>query len=804
MFWNHIKISLRKIISDKIFSIIKILSLAISLACSILIFLWINHELSYDKFHPNYKRTYRVLQEFTQGKESTIYAPVCGPAGAGIKEKHPQVEYSARTYVWGNRLFKYEDKSFYESKMIISEPDLLKIFKIRFIKGNPDDALVRPNTILVTQGATKKYFGEEDPIGKLIHVNTRDYEITGIIEDCVDNSILQYEFIASLATWKDWHELNANWFNTMFFTYITLKPNIDFERFEAGLDTIAYHYEGQRMRDNGFSIRFFVEPLADIHLNEPYRLDENIHGNNIYIFIFSIIGIFILIIGSVNFMNLSTSKNINNFKEIAIRKILGGTKKVVISQFLIESVILSFIALNIALYIIELVQTTFNNLVDKDLNIEYLSNWWTLPGLIVFGILIGLLSGSYPAIYLSIVKPIDAFRNEKRKGSFSSIVRKVLVIIQFAISIALIIASFIIYTQVNYMKNKKLGFNKSNKLILPIRGSISVEENYEEIKKEFISNTNVKDISVSSTSIGHSIGNFSAHLPREQDNKSQSMYYMFVDDNFISQFDIKLIGGRNFDKTIITDISSWEQREYGSYILNKSALKSFGWSNPEEAIGHEIVTGLGGRILKVIGVVEDFHFMGLQNKIEPLILEFFPDQFSTLNLTINDGDISASVKTIEKKWNELYPDNPFYYYFLDDDFNKLYNEEEKAGKLILIFTFLGIFIACLGLYGLTLYSAEKRTKEIGIKKVLGASISKIVLNMSSGFMWLVLISNILAWPLVYLFMNKWLMNFSYRIDMPYWIYFIAGLITLLIAQLTISIHAVIAANKNPVEALRYE
>jgi len=803
MFWNHIIISFRKIINEKVFSIIKILSLAISLACSILIFMWVNHELSYDKFHPNYKRTYRVLLEIIQNGESTVYAPICGPAGAAMKEKLPQVEYSARTYVWGNRLFKYKDKSYYESKMIISEPDLLKIFRIPLVKGESDDALVRPNTILITESASNKYFGTEDPIGKLIHVDTRDYEITGIIEDCVDNSILQYEFIASLSTWKDWVELDENWFNTMFFTYITLKPDIDFIGFEKGLDTLAHHFQGEYMSDNGFDIRFFVEPIVDVHLNEPYRLDQNIHGKKDYIFIFSIIGIFILIIGSVNFMNLSTSKNINNFKEIAIRKIIGGNKKVIISQFLIESIILSFISLNIALYIIEIIQIPFNNLVGKNLNIEYFSNWWTLPLLILFAITIGLLSGSYPAIYLSIVKPIDAFRNEKRKDSLSSIIRKGLVIIQFAISIVLIIASFIIYTQVSYMKNKSLGFNKSNKLILPIRGSISIEENYEEIKQEFLSNSNIENISVSSTSIGHGIENYNAHLPKE-DNKSQSMYYMFVDDNFIKLFNIKLINGRNFDKNIITDISSWEQPDNGSFILNKAALKAFGWINPEDALGQEIITGLGGRKLKVIGVVEDFHFMGLQNKIEPLILEFFPKKFSTLNLSINSSNVSSTLKSIGQKWEELYPDNPFYYYFLDDDFNKLYNEEEKAGKLILIFTFLGILIACLGLYGLTLYSTEKRTKEIGIKKALGASVSKIVINMSSGFLWLVLISNIIAWPLVYIYMNEWLLNFSNRIDMPYRMYFIAGIVTLIIAQLTISVHAIIAANKNPVEALKYE
>ena len=803
MFWNHIKISIRKIISEKIFSAIKILSLAISIASGILIFMWIKHELSYDKFHPNYNRSYRVLHEFILEGEQTIYAPICGPAGAAIKEKLPQVEYSARTYVWGNRLFKYKDKSYYESSMIVSEPDLLKIFKIPIIKGNINDALVRPNTMLITESAAKKYFGREDPVGKTITANKREYEITSIIENPQDNSILQYDFIASLETWKDWHELNGNWFNTMFFTYITLKPEIDFKAFEAGLDTIAYHYEAQRMRRSGFDMRFHAEPLADVHLNEPHRLDENIHGNKMYVYIFSIIGIFILIIGSVNFMNLSTSKNINNFKEIAIRKIIGGSKKIIISQFLIESILLSFVALNIALYTIEFIQTPFNNFVGKNLSIKYLDNWWTLPSLLLFGILIGIISGGYPAIYLSIVKPIDAFKSGKRKDSLNSIVRKSLVILQFVISIVLIIASFIIYTQINYMKNKHLGFNKSNKLILPLRGGITVEEHYEEFKTSFLSNPNVLDISVSSSSIGNGVDNFNAYLPLE-DNKSQSMYYMFVDDNFIEQYEIELIEGRNFDNSIITDISSWEIEENGSFILNESAVKSFGWSSPKEAIGQEIVTGLGGRRLKIIGVIKDFHFTGLQNKIEPLILEFFPDRFSTLNLTINNADIQASVKSIEKKWNELFPENPFYYYFLDDDFNKLYNEEEKAGNLILIFTFFGIFIACLGLYGLTLYSAEKRTKEIGIKKALGASVSKIVMNMSSGFLWLVLISNIIAWPLVYFYMQKWLLNFSYRIDIPYWVFFLAGIIALFIAQFTISIHAIFAANKNPVEALRYE
>ena len=803
MFWNHIKISIRKILKDKVFSIIKILSLAISIACSILIFLWINHELSYDKFNPNYENSYRVLHEFIQDGISTVYAPICGPAGAAIKERMPQVKYSARTFVWGNRLFKYEDKKFYENKMIFSEPDLLKIFKIPFIKGNPDNALVRPNTMIITESVSKKYFENEDPIGKLIHINTNDYEITGIIEDCPDNSILQYEFIASLATWSDWHELNGNWFNTMFFTYITLKPNIDFNGFEAGLDTLYYSYKNRPVR-NGFRMRFFVEPLTDVHLNKPYRLDENIHGNRIYIFIFTIIGIFILVIGIVNFMNLSTAKNINNYKEIAIRKIIGGNKKIIISQFMIESVLLSFIALNIALYFVEIIQTPFNNLVGKELSINYFGNWWIIPGLLAFGILIGIISGSYPAIYLSIVKPIDAFRNEKQKNSLSSLIRKSLVVIQFAISIALIIASFIIYSQVNYMKNKKLGFNKSNKIIVPIRGGISIDENYEEVKKEFLSNSKLKDISVSSSSIGHSVGNFNAHLSNTEDIKSQSMYYLFIDDNFINQFKIKLLEGRNFDSNIKTDISSWEFQNNGSFILNEQAVKAFGWEDPKQAIGKEIITGLGGRKLKVIGVIEDFHFMGLQNKIEPLILEFFPDQFGTLNISVNGTNTSSSIKVIEEKWNELYPDNPFYYYFLDDDFNKLYSEEEKAGKLVSLFTIFGIFVACLGLYGLTLYSAEQKTKEIGIKKTLGASTTKIVINMSSGFLWLVLFANIIAWPIVYIFMNKWLDNFSYKINMPFWIYVVAALITLIIAQLTISVHAIIAANKNPVEALRYE
>ncbi len=803
MFWNHVKISFRKIINDKIFSIIKILSLAISIACSILIFQWVSNELSYDKFHPGYERIYRVVESIGRGSETTMYAPICGPAGAAIKDRYPQVKYSARTYVWGNRLFKYQDKSFYENKMIISEPDLLKIFNIPLIKGNPDDALVKPNTLLITESTVKKYFGNEDPIGKVMKINTNEYEITGIIKDSYDNSILEYDFIASLSTWKDWDQLN-NWYNTMFFTYIKLLPDIDFAAFKKDIDTLAYHYIADDLKENGYNINFELEAIADVHLNEPLRLDKSTHGNKIYIYIFSIIGIFILIIGSVNFMNLSTSKNINNFKEIAIRKIVGGTRKFIISQFLIESVILSFIALNIALYTVELIQTAFNNLVEKDLNIEYLSNWWILPGLIMFGILLGILSGLYPSIYLSIVKPVDIFRNEKSRDSISSYVRKGLVIIQFAISIALIIASFIIYLQVDYMKNRNLGFNKSNKIVLPLRGGIDIEQNYEEIKTEFLSNSNITNASVSSSSIGKDVNNYAASLDNEDDNKSQSMYYMHIDDNFIKQFDIELIAGRNFNKNIVSDISSWDNMENGSFILNEASVESFGWSSPEEAIGQEIITGLGGRKLKVVGVVKNFHFMGLQNKIEPLILEFFPDQFRTINLSINAINIKSSLKFIENKWNELYPENPFVYYFIDEDFNRHYIEEVKAGRLVSLFTAFGIFVACLGLYGLTLYAAEQRTKEIGIKKALGASVYTIVMNMSTGFIWLVVLSNVIAWPLVYYFMNKWLSNFSYKIEMPYWIYILSGLITLIIAQLTISLHAVIAANKNPVEALRYE
>lgn len=507
-------------------------------------------------------------------------------------------------------------------------------------------------------------------------------------------------------------------------------------------------------------------------------------------------------IGCINFMNLSTSKNMNNLKEIAIRKIMGGNKKIIISQFLIESIILSFIALNIALYTVELLLPAFNNFIGKQLNISYFNNWWVIPILILFGIMIGLLSGIYPSFYLSIVKPIDIFREEKRKNSINTFFRKILVVMQFSISIILIIASFIIAFQVNYMKKMELGFTKSNNIIVPIRGNISIAENYEQIKQEIAPNSNIIDVAISSNSIGNDIGNYSARL--ENNDKDQSMYYLFVDHDFINHFNIKIIAGRNFSNEIQTDISSWNNLKSGSFILNESAVKSFGWTSADEALGKEIVTGLGGRKLKIIGVIKDFHFMGLQNKIEPLIFEYFPNQFRTINISVNPSNKAEALKFIESKWKELFPENPFYYYFLDDDFNKHYNEETKAEKLIFMFTIFAIFIACLGLYGLTLYTVEQKTKEIGIKKVLGATVTKIVLNMSSGFMWLVLISNILAWPLVYIFMDKWLQNFSYRIDMPYWVFIAAGIIALIIAQCTISLHAVIAANRNPVKALKYE
>ena len=802
MLKNHIKISFRKIFKDRIFSIIKVASLAISMMCSILIFLWVMDELSFDKYHNDYDRIYRVVEDIHINGKVDRYAPICGAGGEAIRTHLPQVEYCIRTsYSYNDVIIKYQDKTFKESRWLWSEPEILQVFNIEMISGNEELALTKPQTILISETSAKKYFGDKDPLGKTLDVNGNNLEIVGVIKDCPGNTVVEYDFIASFETIKDQDKWD-NWYNTTAFTYLKTKNGIDFKEFskqiKALLPTLYEDIPGMEFR-----LEFALEPIHEVHLNKSLRLDRNVHGNRVYVNIFIIIGILILIIGSINFMNLATSKYINNFKEIAIRKLSGGSRKNIATQAYVESVLLSFIALNFALYAVELLLNPFNNFVNKNLDIHYFQEWYIILGLILISIIIGVLSGSYPAIFLSVVKPIDVFRTERFKNSFSAILRKVLVTFQFAISIALIIGSYVIFSQVDYMRNTNLGFEKSNKLILSTNFAVSISQNYENIKDEFLTNPDIIHVSAAASSIGRTFNNLSAQISGGDENNIISMYFFYVDDEFIDQFRIEMIAGRNFSKDILSDISSGNN-ETGAFILNEAAVKSLGWESPQDAIGEEMIAG-GNRVLKVIGVVKDFHFSGLQNAIEPLILEFNPGSFSNINLSINPNtDKEEIIAEVKSKWKELYPNLPFDYYFLDDDFNKFYNQEDKVGKLVGLFTLFAMLVACMGLYGLTLYSTEQKTKEIGIRKVMGASIISIVVNASRNFIFLVLISNIIAWPLVYYYMNKWLQNFTYRIDMPIWSFFAAGLATIIIAQATISIQALIAANKNPVDALRYE
>jgi putative ABC transport system permease protein len=797
MIKNYLKIALRNFQRHKGYSFINIAGFAIGMAVCLLILIYVRQEQSYDTYHQDGDRVYRIVQDIRTQTSNRVFAMISPMVAPTLKADYPQVEQAGRALLaYQSRLVRREDTFFYEDRFMYADPELFDVLTIPFSQGNSQEALKRPRTLVISERMTLKYFGHDNPLGKTLEINNEIYEITGVVADPPENTHLKYDLIASMETLRDWEEM-SNWYSTMFYTYLKLKPNVNGEEFSQQVSNLADKYVGEQLREMEDSYHYFLQPVSRIHLHSHLRYETEPSGNPLYDTIFSFVGLFILLIACLNFMNLSTAQAANRAREVGMRKVVGARRFQLIGQFLGESLLVTIFSLGLAIVLAKFAMPLINNVTGIALNFDQILNPVVLAGLIAGSIGVGLATGVYPALVLSAFRPISTLKGNLARGSRGFAMRNGLVVVQFAISVVLIVGTLIMVRQFNYMKNQHLGFEKEQKLVLPIRGGISILENYESVKNLFSENPFVQNATVSSSVPGRGVSNFGVSLVGEEDPKNQSMFHLYFDQDFIPLYGIEMVAGRAFQKEMSTDIA-------GAFLINEAAVAAFGWSSPEKAIGKRLKTGFGGRVNPIIGVTKNFHYRGLQTQVEPLVMEYNPQLFRYLTLSIDIADIKEIMAIVESQWKSLYPNNPFESFFLDTDFDQQYRSDEQVGKIFGIFTVLGLCIACLGLLGLASFTAESRTKEIGIRKVLGASVLGIAVMLSKQFTKWVLLANVIAWPAAYYIMSRWLKNFAYRTDINILIFVLSGLLVLAIALLTVSFQSIRAASTNPAESLRYE
>jgi putative ABC transport system permease protein len=801
MIKNYFKIALRNLIGQKFYSIINIMGLSIGITVCILITLYIRQDFSYDKYHRNADMIYRVTYSHTRSNgETKSEAESTALLGPALKEEYPGIKQFARIYFSRDNLVKAGNEKYFEDKVAFADSAFFDIFSYKILSGDKDNLLKKNNSMVLTESAAKKYFGKEDPLGREIELDNKyRFEITGVIEDVPVNSHFKFDFIASYSSLSRQDEaIYLNQWGATFgsYTYILVDPGFNPVNFEKKTEDFFKRHTNFTF---GERWRVLVQPLLDIHL-KSHRSDEIEENSSIArINIIGSIGIFILLLACINFINLSTARSSKRAREIGIRKIFGAYKIQLIKQFIGESVLLSIISLGISLVTVAELLPLFSRLTGMQIKFNFQNEIITL--LIISGgvLLIGVLAGIYPAFVLSSYKPIKVLKSDKLYNSgnrSAAFLRKGLVIFQFAISIILIAGTVIINYQLKYVRDFNMGFDKEYMVVIP--AFEDVKEKYPVIKNELRIIPNVKNVTaccgapISTNTIGTEC------RPKGLENpESFRINVNSIDGDYLDHFGIKVIAGRNFpgdSPGTLTNVM----------LINEKMVKSLGYTNPQDAIGKPYFISLNGYKPEIIGVVKDYNFSSLHDEVSPQVFMHIPRFFSEFVVKINSSDIPSTINRLKNVWAVFFPQYPFKYHFLDESIDEMYKTEAKYSEVISVMSAIAVFIACLGLLGLTSYIAEQRKKEIGIRKVLGASVKDILQNVVSEFVALVIISNIIAYPVAYYFMNKWLQDFVYRIEISWWILVLSGGIVLLIALLTMSYQSIKAAVVNPIASLRSE
>ncbi|MEM6840681.1 MAG: ABC transporter permease [Bacteroidota bacterium] len=785
MLKNYLKVAFRNLINNRIYSLINIGGLSVGVATFLLILLWVADELSYDRYHTNADNVYRSIVEWHVGDQEVAYPTTPAPFADFAQDNIPEIENTTRYNLISQSLFTYEDVPYQEESGAYADPATLEMFSFEFQEGDPTTALDEPNSVILSQTLADKYFGSESALGKTLRLNNQhELAVTGVYEDMPKNSHLRFSYLLPFELFLQHHNIgDDNWNDYNHYTYLQLQEGISAEVIS---DKIMASF---RKRFPESTDNIYLQPLTEIHLYSNFDLDASGKGDIRYVYIFSAVAIFILLIACINFTNLATARSIKRAKEIGLRKSIGAIKRQLVGQFLGEALLYTVIAIAIAVLLAELVLPVYNDLAQKQISLQLL-DVRLIGALLIITLITSLAAGLYPALFISSFSPTKALKGTFKAGSKGVFLRKGLVVLQFTLSIILIVGTLVIDDQINFIQNKKLGYNKEHVLVVPMSGEIYEVVNT--FKTALESNPNILNITSASqnlTNIGSSTSG--ADWAGKAEDQTILLNQLSVDLDFIETFQIEMAEGRAFSRERSADSTA--------FILNEEAVKQMGVENP---VGMAFSAhGVEGT---VIGVAEDFNFQSVHQAIAPLVLFVSPDWRSNLYIKIDHQNIAEATAEVESVWQEINPAYPFEYQFLDESFNTLYQNEVRTGDLFNYFAFIAIFISCLGLFGLAAYTAELRTKEVGVRKVLGASVSSILLLFSRDYIKLVVIAFLIATPLAYYLMHQWLADFAYRTNISLLVFVLAIAFALLITLLTVGYQSVKAATANPVDSLRSE
>ncbi len=800
MLKNYLKVAFRNIRREKVYSLINILGLAVGIACFLLIVFYIQHERTYDDFHKNGKNIYQVVRinrtEDWEGRRVNTGAPLA-PL---MLENLSGIKQAVRFTGFRNNLIGYRENRYIERKFFFADASVFDVFTFPLSRGDPATALKQPFSVVLTQETAQKYFGDVDPVNKTMTYfsrgNTFDFLVTGVLAEIPSHSHLDFDFLASYSSLLP---IAGEWFITKHWdsptwTYILLNEGVSPETVNSLLPDFSEKYVDKWSFS---SVNFELLPLRDVYFHSPGPAIGKV-GNTQYLFIFTIIAVFILLIACVNFMNLATARSGSRAKEIGLRKVVGAQRAQLIRQFIGESLVYSFMALVVAILLAEIFLPRFSGLIGQELHINYAKNSSYLLTILLTAITVGVFAGSYPAFFLSAFQPSSVLKGKLGRRGAAVWVRKALVVGQFAISIALIAGSFFVIKQINYIKNRDLGFNKEHVVTVPLRDR-SISSKYELLKNRWLQNSKILRVTASSMEPGVSSQNGINVKARGVEELMIGIIY--VDHDYAKTLEIEIATGRDFSKDISTDAAE-------GILMNQTAMDKLGWST---GVGEdmELYFKEGGKKIpvyqgRVIGIVNDFNFRDLTTPMQPLLIKIDPTRFRYAMIRIDGTNIPESIQYLKKGWQEMGFDFPFEFAFLEDNMNRVYKSVETFGAVTRYGTFWAILIACLGLSGLASFTVEKRTKEIGIRKVIGASIPGIIALINKDFLKLVIVSNIIAWPIAYYGMSRFLQYFAYRTSIQIWAFLFAGGFTLLISFFTVSFQAVKASTRNPAKTLRYE
>lgn len=801
MFRNYLKTAFRNLSRQKIYTLINIFGLAIGLATCMMIMLYVVHELSYDKFFKDHDRIYRMAVKANISGDFLDVAVTANPMGEALVREYPEVVSRSRIMPSNQAVFfTIDEKSFYTEGLYYVDSTFLDLFSYNILMGDPASVLDEPHSIVLTRDLASKYFFNEDPIGQMIKMNDRiNLKVTAVIENPPGNSHFDFSCLVSYSTLlHEWgRELFEDWGSLSIYTYLLLAENSHPDSLEAKFDDFIYRNMEELAETDNITFEPYLQKLSSIHLHSNLMAEIGPNSDIVYIYIFGAIAFFALIIACINFMNLATARSAGRAREVGMRKVCGARRKQIITQFLGESMLLAILAMILALIFVELSLPVFNNLTGLELGFATLFTPYMIIGLIILLFIIGILAGSYPAFYMSSFKPIAVIKGSfTRSGKSKFHLRNILVVFQFSISIILIICTGIVYLQMEYLQTKRLGFEKENIVIIPLR-SERLRDKIKVFDHELTGLPSVKSVSFSSGIPGRSL-NGTGYIPEGGDRDAPWIIYnMDCDFGFVETMGMRLIYGRDFDPGNATDTNR--------ILINRTLMNKLGW---EEPIGKSMLSFGQDTTFphEIIGVVEDFHFKSLHEAVEPALIMMNTNDPNYMIIKLNPGDPGKAIERIQSKWEDLELSFTFDYFMLDSQFEELYGSEKAMGRLFMYFALIAIFIACLGLLGLASYTAEQRTKEIGIRKVLGSSVGNIIFMLTLEFTKWVLIANIIAWPAAWIMMDAWLENFAFTITWTefFWILPLATIISFLIALLTVASQALRAALTDPVKALKYE